>query len=166
MKNQKTKEKFVELRAEGLSFDRISKKLRTSKQTLIDWSKEFGREISLLKAVELEALHEQYFMSKERRIVLFGEKLKSIKGELDKRKLKDISTDKLFDLLIKYDTVLQQEVTELSFAVENINGLNGIDRTSLTRTKVEQLIKRGEALGVSKRRLSRIKKLSAEVFAS
>jgi len=39
MKDQQTKEKFIELRAKGLSFDKISRELRISKQTLINWSK-------------------------------------------------------------------------------------------------------------------------------
>lgn len=39
MKDQETKERFIELRAKGLSFDKISKELKVSKQILIDWSR-------------------------------------------------------------------------------------------------------------------------------
>lgn len=67
MKDQETKEKFVELRAKGLSFDRIAAELETSKQTLINWAKELENEISNLKKVELEALQEKYFMLKSQR---------------------------------------------------------------------------------------------------
>ena len=35
-----TKERFIELRAKGWSFDKIAKETGKAKQTLIDWSKE------------------------------------------------------------------------------------------------------------------------------
>jgi len=113
MKDQQTKEKFIELRAKGLSFDKISKELRTSKQTLINWSKELQEEIRNLKAIELEALQEKYFLTKEKRIELFGEGLKAIKEELEKRDLKDIPTGKLIELLLKYHRILKEEAVPL-----------------------------------------------------
>jgi hypothetical protein len=118
MKDQETKEKFVELRAKGLSFDRIAAELETSKQTLINWAKEFENEISNLKKVELEALQEKYYMLKSQRIELFGEKLKAIKGELDKRNLSDIPTDKLFDLFMKCFHQLNEEAVDMTFCGE------------------------------------------------
>jgi len=45
MKNNEVKQKFIELRASGLSFDKISKELDTSKVTLMKWEKEFSQEI-------------------------------------------------------------------------------------------------------------------------
>ena len=47
-----TKEKFIELRAKGWSFDKIAKELGKAKQTLINWSKELEDEIDNLKALE------------------------------------------------------------------------------------------------------------------
>jgi len=113
MKDQETRERFVELRARGLSFDKISKELKVSKQTLIDWSRGLQEEIGNLKAIELEALQEKYFLTKEKRIELFGERLKAIKEELDKRDLKDVATDKLIELLLRYHRILKEEFTPL-----------------------------------------------------
>ena len=96
MKDQETRERFIELRAKGLSFDKISKELRMSKQTLINWSKKLQEEIANLKAIELEILQEKYYLSREKRIKLFGEKLKTLKDELDKRNLEELSTKELF----------------------------------------------------------------------
>ena len=45
MKDNSIKEKFVLLRAEGLSFDKIAKKIKVSKPTLIEWQKDFRDEI-------------------------------------------------------------------------------------------------------------------------
>jgi len=115
MKDQETKEKFIGLRAKGLSFDRIAAELHVSKQSLINWAKELENEISNLKKVELEALQEKYFMLKSQKIELFGEKLKAIKDELDKRNLSDLPTDKLFDLFMKCFHQLNEEAVDMTF---------------------------------------------------
>jgi hypothetical protein len=109
MKDQETKEKFVELRAGGMSFSRIAQELKVSKQSLISWSKEFENEIGNLRKIELEALEEQYLMLKTQRVQFFGEKLKALRDELDKRNLSDLATDKLFDLFMKCFYQLNRE---------------------------------------------------------
>jgi transposase len=45
MEDLETKMVFVELRAKGYSYYRISKEMDISKQTLINWGKELAREI-------------------------------------------------------------------------------------------------------------------------
>jgi transposase len=92
MKDQDTKNRFVELRAKGWSYDRITQELKVSKQTLINWSRALSFEIANLKAIELETLQEKYFALREKRIELFGETLRSIREELEKRDLKDTPT--------------------------------------------------------------------------
>ena len=41
------KQRFIEMRAKDISYDKISKELGVSKQTLINWSKNFNIEIYL-----------------------------------------------------------------------------------------------------------------------
>lgn len=115
MEDRKKKETFIELRAAGLSFDKIAKRLKVCKQTLIDWSKELEEEIANLKAVELEALYEKYFLLKENRLQTFGELLARLKAELEKRDFSDIPTDKLLDIMGKYQALLKEEYTEPRF---------------------------------------------------
>jgi transcriptional regulator len=107
-----TKERFIELRAKGWSFDKIAKELGKAKQTLIDWSKELQEEIANRKSLELEALYESYFLLKENRLQTLGVILTKIKKELEKRDLSDVPTDKLLDLLLKYETQLKDEIVE------------------------------------------------------
>ena len=109
------KERFIEMRAKGYSFDRIAKDLGRAKQTLIDWSKELQEEIANLKALELEALYEKYYLLKETRLQNFGEMLTKIKKELDKRDLKEVPTDKLLELLLKYNNQVKEEYIEPRF---------------------------------------------------
>lgn len=103
---------FVELRAKGWSYLKIAKKLKVSKNTLANWGAEMEGEIASLKAMELEALHEKYYMTKEARIELLGEQLKAVKEELSKRGLGDVSTDKLMEMQLKLQQALQEEYTE------------------------------------------------------
>jgi hypothetical protein len=115
MDNTGQKERFIELRAQGYSFDKIAKELGRAKQTLIDWSKELQEEIANLKALELEALYEKYYLLKETRLQTFGEMLQKIKKEVDKRNLSDVPTDKLLDLYLKYNSQAKEEIVEPQF---------------------------------------------------
>ena len=107
-----TKEKFIELRAKGWSFDKIAKELGKAKQTLIDWSKELQNEIANSKASELEALYESYYLMRENRLQTFGAMLTKIKAEIDQRDLSDVPTDKLLELLLKYNSQVKDEIVE------------------------------------------------------
>lgn len=115
MEATEQKEKFIELRAKGYSFDKIAKELGRAKQTLIDWSKELEEEIANLKALELEALYEKYYLLKETRLQTFGELLDKIKQEIDKRKLSDVTTEKLLELYLKYQAQIKEEIVEPVF---------------------------------------------------
>jgi hypothetical protein len=107
----KTKEDFIEMRAQGYSLDKIAKKLGKSKNTLIVWSKELQGEIANCKAIELEALCEKYYLHKEGRLQIFGSLLVKIKEEIERRDFLDIPTDKLLDLFLKYSNKAKDELT-------------------------------------------------------
>jgi IS30 family transposase len=110
-----TKERFVELRAKGWSFDKIAKELGKAKQTLIDWSKELQDEIANRKALELEALYESYYLLKENRLQTFGVMLSKIKKEIENRDFSDVPTEKLLELLLKYNSLVKEEIIEPNF---------------------------------------------------
>ena len=123
MENMKKKELLIERRAQGLSFDKIAKELKVSKQCLIDWSHEFSEEIANLKAIELEALYEKYFLLKENRIQSFGELLGRLKEELATRDFSDIPTDKLLDIMGRYQALIREDYIEPQFKTsEEVQG--------------------------------------------
>lgn len=124
MNDSTTKLQFVELRAKGKSFVKISEELGVSKTTLIDWSKGLAEEISNLKTIELEALKEEYKISCQQRIILMGEQLELIRKELLSRKLDDVSTDKLFDMLFKISDTLNKEDVQPIFAKTTLGCLS------------------------------------------
>jgi hypothetical protein len=112
METTDQKERFIELRAKGWSFDKIAKETGKAKQTLIDWSKELQDEIANRKALELEALYESYYLLKENRLQTFGAMLTKIKKEVESRDLSDVPTDKLLELLLKYNNQVKEEIVE------------------------------------------------------
>ena len=116
MKDTQTQENFIELRAKNWSFDRIGKELKVSKPTLIAWSREFQLEISNMRALELDALQEKFALTKMKRLELFGERLNSLTGELDKRNLTDLPIEKLLDYILKYGTMLKGEEPKVEFS--------------------------------------------------
>ena len=131
METLHVKEKFIELRAKGLSFDKIVGILGKSKQTLIDWSKELEEEIGNLKAVEIEALYEKFFLLKQNRIQAYGELLQRLREEFKTRDLKTIPTDRLLDLMGKYQTLFKEELVEPRFQTTLEIGETKLDRRTL-----------------------------------
>lgn len=146
METLKVKEKFIELRAKGWSFDKIAKELGKAKQTLIDWSKELEDEIANLKALELEALYEKHYLLKENRIETFGVLLRNLKDEVMSRDLSNVPTDKLLDLLLKYENQLKDEVIEPRFKTSIEIKEDELDKellNELTNMKPERRLKVG-----------------------
>jgi transcriptional regulator with XRE-family HTH domain len=115
METLDVKQRFIELRAKGWSFDKIAKELGKAKQTLLDWSKDLDLEIAQAKAIELETIYESYSLYKEARLKMIGGILSKIKEELDQRDLSDVPTDKLLDLLLTYEGVLKEMIVEPIF---------------------------------------------------
>jgi hypothetical protein len=103
------KERFIELRAKEMPYEHISKELEVSKPTLIKWGKELHLDINNRKALELELLQEKYYVSKKKRIELYGEQLERFNEEISKRDLSEVSTEKLIDMQMKVIANLKQE---------------------------------------------------------
>ena len=52
---------------------------------------------------------------KENRLQTFGAMLTKIKEEIDRRNLSDVPTDKLLDLLLKYENQVKDEVIDPTY---------------------------------------------------
>lgn len=107
MKDTDKQKKFIELRGKNWSFNKIAKEIKVSKSTLIKWDKEFTYEIANIHQMELEALYEEFKMTKEQRLEYLGKLQKKLIKELEKRDLTDVKTDKLLDMLLKTNDKLE-----------------------------------------------------------
>ena len=140
------KQEFIELRAQGMSFDKIAKELGKAKQTLIDWSKELEEEISNYKALELEALYESYYLLKEARLKRFGGIVNKLTEELQGRDLSDVPTDKLLDLYLKYSDKVKEEIIEPRFKTSEEIREGKIDRELINGFTAPQTMKKLKAV--------------------
>ena len=104
--SQKTKDEFIGLRAQGVSYSKIAMQLRVSRQTLVNWNRQFSEQIQEMKASRMAELAEKWLQEKERRVELFAEQLSRMQDELAERDLSEISTAELLRLYLRYlDTV-------------------------------------------------------------
>lgn len=116
MTNINEQEQFIELRAKGLSFAKISEELGVSKPTLIKWSNEFEVDIQNMRAIEQEALREKYLITREKRLAHLSNSLDKVNQEMGKRDLSEITTEKLFYLNSKLlQDMKAEEISSLVF---------------------------------------------------
>jgi len=93
-----TKQKqFIALRADGLSFDKIKEELKTSKSTLIQWSKLFQNEIRDLEFIAMQKLKEEFSNNQVEKYKQLLEHLKKfdegiINADFSEEKIKDLFT--------------------------------------------------------------------------
>lgn len=135
---EQKKSQFVQLRAKGLSYAKIAKQLKVAKSTLSNWSQELQEEIAQAKAMELEALQEEYFLLKEGRIKLLGEQLKAIQEEISNRDLSKVSTDRLMELQLKYFGEIKAEYVETRPEVKTGIKLNSKDIAERLKSVLER----------------------------
>jgi transposase len=118
--NLKTKQQFIELRANNESYEKIAKKLKVSKTTLMAWAKDTELDIQNLRAVTHEALNEQYKAGQQHRLQMWSEQLEAVRAELKTRGLGDIPTVKLVELLDTLSEKLKSEAYNVVFKSEAV----------------------------------------------
>ena len=116
MKSVEEKQKFVELRAKGLSFERIAEEIKVSKPTLIKWSEELFHEVQEAQFYELENLLENYKLMRKQRFELYCKLLSSALAELESRaaagKLQEVPTEKLLSMAEQLEKRVQQDTQQ------------------------------------------------------
>jgi hypothetical protein len=105
MKGTDTKQKFIELRADGKSLRKCASQLHMSKTTCSEWDKELAVQIASRKNERLEELYKEYGMVKEARIKRLGEILQSLDDEINDR----IANDKWWSLSFRDLLALRRE---------------------------------------------------------
>ena len=98
MHDEKTVQRFIELRSQGWTYNRLMAELNASKPTLIAWSRKYQFQLQNLKAIEMEALAEKWLASVSERVNALGEQLRRVETELAGRDMKDLSTAQLYSL--------------------------------------------------------------------
>ncbi|MCH8941603.1 MAG: hypothetical protein IIA48_04075 [Bacteroidetes bacterium] len=94
----KQKEKFIDLRSDGLSFNTIAKKLSISKSTLINLQLELEDKIRNAAYFKYQTILEKYKLKQQNNIEYHSKLLEKVKKELEDRDLTILSFKELIQL--------------------------------------------------------------------
>jgi orotate phosphoribosyltransferase-like protein len=98
VKDLQTREKFIHLRSQGYSFEKISKEINVSKPTLIKWDQEYSKEVAILIFFNSENLIEEFRLLKIHKIEALACTLRKVLEELSKRSFENVSTKDLITI--------------------------------------------------------------------
>lgn len=115
MKDVSSKEKFIELRAQGLSFDKISKEINVSKPTLIKWNQEYSKEVANIVFFNSENLIEEFRLLKIHKIEALACTLSKVLEELSKRDFGNVSTKDLISIAFSLENKLKENVSGIEY---------------------------------------------------
>jgi len=101
MIDTETQHRLVELRGQGKSQRTVADKLGIGLQTVVRWEREHKEQIENVRVMELDTLLEQHRLTVQAQIERYGIELARVTEELQKRDLADVSTPKLFDIMVK-----------------------------------------------------------------
>lgn len=119
----KKQREFITLRADGISFDKISTQLKVSKATLIQWSKLLEDEIKDLQFEAFIKIKESYSWNTQKRYELLLKQLEKIednilKADLSKSNIKDLYSIQN-DILYKLDMLEKKVSTNPKVTITN-----------------------------------------------
>jgi len=137
MKDTDLKERFIEMRAAGDSYDKIAKELNKSKTTLILWNRELFKEIGNLEFLHYKALLEKHKLTQKAKIEFFVEEIEKIKKALQNKDYDNLSVAELTKLLEKFESDLDVEIKRIHFFTGKFRSY---DYTNLPAYKGEEEI--------------------------
>ena len=108
MHTERTREQFIDLRAQGWSLRHLASELHVCQRTLVDWNRECAAEIQSIRAVELEASREKFLASREEELNRLARLYKDVQDELANRRLYSVPTDKLFRVAAELRREIEQ----------------------------------------------------------
>ena len=134
-------EQFIELRADGFSYDEISKKINISKPILVKLNKDYEEKID-----EVITIKEEQFIAELRtRNLNEVKQLMKLRGEayteLEKRELGKMGTKELLLLIKNIEAQISQKTNIDQFKQDLYKAKNELDRYEHVSQSLDQIIK-------------------------
>lgn len=115
------KSKFIELRAKGWSFDKISEEMNVSKPTLLKLNGELFQEVKEAQFFEIEGVLEQFKVMRKERLKVHCNALYKAMEEFQKRveeeNFSNLPTDKLLNLIEQLEKRIEKDTDKESVRV-------------------------------------------------
>jgi hypothetical protein len=108
MHTNETKDRFVELRAAGLSLEEVSKQINVCKRTLVQWNRDLQADIRAERAADIESLHDKIFASHEREAQRLAALQEKVETDIARRHFKFLSSSDL--LAIRAAAIVRREI--------------------------------------------------------
>jgi len=109
--DQETINRFIFMRSQGWSFNKLAVELKVSKPTLIKWSRQYQLEINNLRATETEDLIEAVFGARHERWRRLAAQLNKLEEEIEKRDLEEIPASRLHGIAAQLRAEIARETT-------------------------------------------------------
>lgn len=108
MKDSELKKRFVEMRAEGTSFETCARELGISKSKAIQLNKDLQREINNLEFDKCQTVLETCKLTKQKRVEFLAKNLEKINNALENKSYEDMSVKELLILQEKFQTEMNE----------------------------------------------------------
>ncbi len=105
---------WLALRATGLSYRKIAKRIGVSRITQAKWEAKFKDKLESLKSGELEFINDQLRLAKKHRLERLSGQLERLEDELDRRDISDIPTASLLRIFTSLVKAIQNEIEKNS----------------------------------------------------
>ena len=119
-KTLEEKARFIQLRAQGLSFDSIAEEMQVSKPTLLKWQGEFYEEVKQAQFHEFDNLLNQFQVHRNKRFENNCRLLNACYAELENRieQLEELSVPELQKLVEQLEKKIEAETARATIEVE------------------------------------------------
>lgn len=121
---------IILLRAKDFSFTEIAQRVQLSRPTVISIVRKYANSIAMLSRLELQELKAMYQQTVKRKLKVFGGVLGRLLEELQGRDLSELPTDRLLDLILKYNKAISDSITDKAAGVPAI-GIDSGEETEL-----------------------------------
>jgi transposase-like protein len=135
MVESEKQKRFIELRSQSISYLKISKEIGVSKNTLVKWSKELSNELKNAKSLEMEAIREEYFLTRRHRLRIIGSQLSKLTQEILNRDLSEVPTWRLFEMQQKLTIEVEKDNDDVKFYKNRDMSPSGMMTDILTKTE-------------------------------
>lgn len=108
MNDSEMKQRFVEMRVDGASFETCARELGIYKSKAIQWNKDLQREINNLEFDKCQAVLETCKLTKQKRVEFLAKNLEKINSALENKSYEDMSVKELLILQEKFQTEMNE----------------------------------------------------------
>ena len=113
---------WIALRACGLSYRKIARRIGVSRQTQVKWAKKFGDQLQSIKKNELEFIKEQLRLARKNRLERLSGLLDKLEDDLEEQ---DIAQMPMASKMRIYISLLKTIRDEAEVDLSNENAIDG-----------------------------------------